>query len=786
MWTTRKDLPHAITGAVAATAANGTRRDVLYLVGGRAEGKTSARVVRVSTDAFGTLVYDTMPDLPRSLRSATAAMVDGALVVFEGDQTVSACPVLALDLGEPNAAWTCWDVSPDRHGGAPERLVRATVQGGAPGGVPSAVYALEPPSMGSDGVARSARLWALVRRHGRARWKDLTPKGAVRDESEGLRAHWVHGEHRIGGLAAVGSAHVVVVEPSWSSQLLSLHTVTAGWAAQGGPPPSAGLVVDTALLTTSRDLIWVEQRLDLGSPPPDAGAPETDQPASVEVWRSAISEADPKSGASLRLWDLVVVGAYLTFLAVLGLWMARRQRTEEDFLLAGRRVRASIAGVSLFATQLSAISWLGASAVAFAGDWVTAWSAVIALAVVPIVTRTFIPALRGPGRATAYQLLAERFGRGAQLYGAWCFIALQIGRMALLVYLPSLALYALTGIPVWWCIVGLGGLATIYTALGGLEAILWTDLIQAVLMIGGLIVSLALVLEGVSGLERLIDLGAAAEKWRVFVWHPSVRDLSSWWILPALVVLGLAPQVTDQTVVQRYLAVETPREAARSAWLGALLGVPAIFLIFLLGTGLWFYFADRPELLPLGMPNDQVLAQFFAGGIPVGWSGLLLAAILSASMSSFDSSVHSTVTVVGRDLLIRPRERAGRTGRTGRTGQVGFTRVLTLAVGTAATAAAVALSGLGIRSMAFLFVSILGLTSSGVLAMYLLAVHVPRVHGRAAVCGALLSTATVAFVSFGLRWNLYTYPVIGLLVGCIGGVVASAVLPSRDASQVRG
>ncbi|MHC4753091.1 MAG: sodium:solute symporter family transporter [Planctomycetota bacterium] len=179
-----------------------------------------------------------------------------------------------------------------------------------------------------------------------------------------------------------------------------------------------------------------------------------------------------------------VLGCYLVILVGVGIYFAKREKSTDDFFLAGRRIPFWAAGLSIFGTQLSAITYLAMPARAYATDWNLLPLNIGILAIAPLVVFVYIPLFRRLNITTAYEYLEKRFHVSIRIFGSLSFITFQLGRMGVVILLPALALSAVTGMNVYLCITLIGVLSTVYTALGGMEAVIWTDVLQAVVLIG--------------------------------------------------------------------------------------------------------------------------------------------------------------------------------------------------------------------------------------------------------------------------------------------------------------
>ncbi|MEZ6036953.1 MAG: sodium/solute symporter [Planctomycetota bacterium] len=561
----------------------------------------------------------------------------------------------------------------------------------------------------------------------------------------------------------VGQSHVLVFSGSTGEHVLApdprpefpracraYHTITDTWTEASGMPQG---VVTTGAVRFGDELVIASGEVRPG----------------VRTTAVRAARLTPRPTAFGAL-DLTVLVLYLLALVAIGVRFARGQRDTDEFFLAGRRIPWWAAGISIFATQLSAITFVSTPALAYATDWLVLPGKAMIFVMAPIVVLLYLPFFRRLDITTAYELLERRFGLGVRLFGSASFVAFQLVRMAVVVYLPALALATLTGIDVYVCIAVMGVLATLYTVLGGMAAVIWTDVLQTVVLVGGMLAAIVVVAIDVGGFGAVWSVAESAGKTRLWNGSLSASELTSWSILLGTLMLQFGPYTTDQSVVQRYLTTSDQRRAARGIWLNGALAIPVGLLFFVLGTCLWAWFRQRPELLQLGMQNDEVFPLFVAERLPAGLAGLVIAGIFAASMSSLDSSMHSIATAATVDWYQRlgpPRSEPDR---------LRFARRLTLLLGVVAIASASALVAFDIKSLWLFFQTCLGLVSSGVVGAFALAVFSERATGRGVLVGAAASIAVLVWATFASDLHFYLYAVLGIGTCVVVGQAASLVL----------
>lgn len=548
--------------------------------------------------------------------------------------------------------------------------------------------------------------------------------------------------------------------PEFPRRVLAYHTITDTWTTAGEMPQA---------VVTSGVARW-QDRIVLAS---GEVRPGVRTPA---VRSLALS---PTQGG-FGVLNTIVLGAYLLALVAIGVFFSRRDKTTSDFFLAGQRIPWWAAGLSIFATQLSAITFISTPALAYATDWLVLPGKVMILVMAPIVVLFYLPFFRRLNITSAYEYLERRFNLAVRLFGSASFIAFQLVRMAIVVFLPALALSTITGIDVYACILIMGVLSTLYTVIGGMEAVIWTDVLQTVVLVGGMVLAVFIVAGELGGFGAIAEIAQADAKTRIWSSSLSMTDLTSWSLLIGTLALQFGPYTTDQSVIQRYLTTKDEKAAARSIWLNGLVALPVGMLFMILGTSLYVFFKQNPHLLPLGMQNDEVLPLFVSGQLPAGLSGLVIAGIFAASMSSLDSSMHSIATTCTVDWYrrFRPKATDAKCLR--------VARGLTILLGIIAISTASALATFDIENLWLFFQSCLGLVSSGLVGVFALGIFTRRTHAHGALVGAAASVGVLIYATFFSTLHFYLYAVLGISVCMVVGYVASLILPAGEDRDLSG
>jgi SSS family solute:Na+ symporter len=363
---------------------------------------------------------------------------------------------------------------------------------------------------------------------------------------------------------------------------------------------------------------------------------------------------------TLPIVDLMVIVIYFAGTMGVGLYFMRRSRSTQAFMAAGGRLGGFLVGMSIFATFVSSISFLAIPGNAYIGNW-SAYTFSLSIPLAAwFATRFFVKLYRERGDVSAYAYLEHRFGRGARGYASVFYLLTQLGRMGTVIYLVALPLSVLLKLEPATLIIIIGVSTTSYAMLGGIEGVIWADAIQGLVLIGGaLLCALLLVFGMPEGVGQLFQIAAADHKFSLGDFKNfALNERTFWVILIYGIFINLNNFGIDQNYIQRYLAAGSEKEARRAVWFGGLLYLPVSFVFFFIGTALYAFYTARPELLPEGTAGDQVYPHFIVHELPVGVTGLLIAAIFAAAMSTISTSLNSSATVIFTDFYkryLRPR-----------------------------------------------------------------------------------------------------------------------------------
>jgi SSS family solute:Na+ symporter len=497
---------------------------------------------------------------------------------------------------------------------------------------------------------------------------------------------------------------------------------------------------------------------------------------------------------TLPVLDLCVLVGYIAGVVGLGCWFVRRSGTTAEFTAAGGALPGWAVGLSVFGTFVSSISFLANPGKSYESDWNPfVFSLSLPLAAL-IATRFFVPFYRRMGEVSAYRHLEQRFGIWAREYAVICYLLTQVARVGTILYLVALAVAPLVtpeGVDrdqmIIILILATGALVILYTLLGGIEAVIWTDVVQSLVLVAGLAASVAVLFARMpGGPGELFAIAAERGKFQLGSFGPSLVESTFWVVLIYGLFINLQNFGIDQNYVQRYATARSDGAAARSVWLGALLYVPISAVLFFVGTALFAFYSAQPGQLPEGIKPDAVFPHFIVTELPAGVTGLLIAAILAAAMSTVDSSLNSSATVTLEDFyrrFVRP----------GATEQQAM-RVLyaaTIGWGILGTGAALAMTRA--KTVLDVWWQLAGLLGGGMLGLFLLGRVTPRAGRGAAIAGVVAGLVAILWMTFSptAHWPTALSPyrspfhalltiVVGTLTILVVGGVASLVWPRRE------
>lgn len=455
--------------------------------------------------------------------------------------------------------------------------------------------------------------------------------------------------------------------------------------------------------------------------------------------------------------DLIVLAIYLVGVVGFGCWFARRAQTSERFMSAGRAIPGWAVGMSIVGSYISSISFIANPGKSYSGNWNAFVFAISMPLAAWISVKYFVPFYRRSGHVSAYEHFESRFGPWARTYGVVCFLLTQLARLGAILYLLALALAPLIGLSLPAIIVISGIAITIYPLFGGTEGVIWTGVVQSIVLLAGVIVCLIAVVATVHGgtleLFRVamehhkFSLGHVSHDvpvetlWDVVFFH--ISNSTFWVVLMYGLVTHLQNFGIDQGYVQRYATAESDAAAGRSVWMGGMSFIPLSAAFFFIGTGLFVVYGQRPGELPAGMKPDEVFPYFIGTQLPAGVMGLVLAAIFSAAM---DSNLNCCATLYLCDIhrrYFRPHasERESMLVLHLSTFVMGLLSIL------------MGLAMISVRTALDAWWKLAGIFSGGMLGLFLLGMISRRARSVHAAMGVAAGVAVIGWMTLSQLWK---------------------------------
>lgn len=504
---------------------------------------------------------------------------------------------------------------------------------------------------------------------------------------------------------------------------------------------------------------------------------------------------------SLSLPDLLALIAYLSIVMAIGLFFSRKNTSTEEYFVGGRSFSGWVIGLSLVGTSISSITFL-----AYPGDaFKTAWLRYLPNLMLPIAifiaAYVFLPFFRRGNTITAYEYLEDRFGPSIRVYGALTFILGQLVRISIILYLLSLLIHELTGLSPEMSIILGGVFVAIYTIVGGIDAVIWTDVLQTiVLMVGGLFCLAVIVVSLPGGFEQIINvatehgkLAFAELKGKELVpvgWSLSLQDKTGTMLLLMGLTAWLTEYSANQNTVQRFCASKSDHEARKAMFVCAFTSLPIWAFYMFLGTALYVFFQVFPtetasQILNGEQKAEQILPYFINHYLPSGVAGIVIAAALAAAMSSLDSSINaiSTVSIVDIYKRFSRKEKADKHYLT-------VAKLIAVFVSIFMIFGAILLMNAETKTLQDTATILVSIVSGGVLGIYLLGFFTEQGDARAVWSGLFLTSLFTIWTilakkellpdAFNLPFDLYYTAIIGNLLMFFTGYCMSLVIFKRQ------
>lgn len=553
---------------------------------------------------------------------------------------------------------------------------------------------------------------------------------------------------------AIGSTDILYFDqPSRSVYLY--HTITDNWNKAGTFP--AG-VIPICFFKNGNKILAL------------AGDTTSEVPQS-NLYSISFTSENQKYG----FLNVLVLVLYFVALIYMGFYFSKKQKNTDDYFKGGKKIPWWAAGLSLYGTGLSAISYMAVPAKTYATDWAYFMSKLPQILIPVVVCWLFIPFYKRLDITSAYEYLEKRFNLATRLIGSLSFIIFQIGRIGIVLYLPAIALNVATGMDIILCIILMGVISLVYTFMGGIEAVVWSDVFQVIVLIGGIILCLVLIavnMEG--GLKGVIEVGRQHEKFEILNMTLDFTQPTFWVVVLSGFFSQLIVYSTDQSMVQKYLTTKDLQSAKRSIWISTLVSLSIGWIFFFVGTALFAFYKKHPEeLMPAMQSTDSIFPWYIFSQLPDGVSGLLIAGIFAAAMSTLSSCMNSAATAYTVDFhqLFRWKGNALFVGR-----------VSTLFVGIVGISFALMFATMNIKSIWDEFIKIIGLITGGLGGVFLLGIISSRANGTGALVGLFCSGIIQFLVAQHQPVHFLLFTATGFISCLIIGYVVSLLFPDNSKS----
>ena len=479
--------------------------------------------------------------------------------------------------------------------------------------------------------------------------------------------------------------------------------------------------------------------------------------------------------------DTAVLVIYLLGVLLAGLYYSKKEMQGKEFFKGDGTIPWYVTCVSIFATLLSPISFLAIPGNSYHGSWIFWWAQLGMLFAIPLTIRYFLPIYSKLEIDTAYHYLQKRFQSGnLRILGALMFIIYQLGRMSIIMYLPSMALAEVTGLDVNMLVVVMGVIAIIYSYSGGLKAVLYTDFIQGTVLIVGIALSLVVMIGSIhGGWGTVWDTLTTGHKFMLEneVWFSPDIVSSSVFIIFIGGGLGtFASYISSQDIVQRFTTTTDMKQLNKMTLGNGVVSIFAATVFFLVGTALFVFYQQNTDLLTTDR-RDLVLAAYITYELPAGLTGILLAALFAAAQSTLSTCINSVATswVLDIQSVLNPAMEMKK--------QTRIAQFISLGIGILSIVVAIVMAGSDIRSAYQWFNSFIGLALGALAGMFVLGAFCPKANAKGALMGFIVATAVVLYLKYFVpSVSFWSYTLITIVISLIvGNVVSRITEPNYEA-----
>ena len=448
------------------------------------------------------------------------------------------------------------------------------------------------------------------------------------------------------------------------------------------------------------------------------------------------------SKSSLHRIDYIIVALSVIIVLYFALRYSKNQNTTEKFYIVGRKIPNWVLGFSLLAAIASSITFLGYPGAGYSGNWILLVQGLMVTIVLLLIIWFIVPLYRNVIGISAYEYFERRFGYLARIYGALGFVAAYLSKMGTIMFLTGTATYGLIGVDPLTIIWIIGIIIIVVTLFGGMEGIIWLELIQGFLKIGaGLAVFFILIFSIDGGISTIIKVARAQDRINFGTTEWTFVELSVWVMAINGIFFAIQNYGTNQLIVQRFLTAQSSRDAIKSSLMGIVLSLPLWILFMFIGTGLFVYYHQHPGLLPEGTKPDAVFPWFIINELPIGVRGLVISGLIAAAVSSVTAELNSISAVLTTDFYGRLRKR--RTDKQ----KLFFGKAMVMLAGIIMLVIASIYAMIGSEGALGLVFMLYSIVSGGVAGMFLLGLFSTRANKKGLYIGM---AACILFTAYAI------------------------------------
>lgn len=439
--------------------------------------------------------------------------------------------------------------------------------------------------------------------------------------------------------------------------------------------------------------------------------------------------------------DVIIFLAYLGGIVLYGGTFFNKNRSSEAFTVGNKKIPTWVISMSIFATFVSSISYIALPGQAFLANW-NPFVFSLSIPIASYMTvKFFVPLYRSVNSPSAYTYLEVRFGPWAKYYASAMYLFTQLMRTGTILFLLALTLNIISGWDMVTVIIITGLSVMIYAMLGGIQAVIWTDAIQGIILISGAVLTLIIILFSMpEGPGQVFSIASENNKFSLGSFGSSLNESTFWVVLVYGLFINLQNFGIDQNYIQRYLTASSDKEAKKSALWGGLIYIPVSAIFLLLGTALFSYYKGNTGMLPDNFQADRILPFFIVHNLPAGVKGILIASIFAAGMSTISTSVNSSATVILNDYFKNKKQTEGKGKREMKILYISSLVFSLISIG-------IAMAMIGVQSALEAWWKMASVFSGGMLGLFLLGFFTKNTGNRAAAAGVLSGIIIIGWMS---------------------------------------